>query len=181
METTKGWKVRRESDGKRVGRGWKVSRESDVRLRRVGAVGLGHMARQDFARGMHRHGTQYVGSVTVHCYRIPSQGTVSGHGKNSGAGEADGAVVQGLGTSLPGTAWTWHCDIRGAHGDNFGDQCGLAVRKKPRFTHVVANLGGDVRGKRFSTHAMERNVARLDRAGVETTKGWKVRRESDDK
>ena len=40
-------------------------------LRRVGTVGLGHMARQDFARGMHRH----VGSFREHCYRIPSQGT----------------------------------------------------------------------------------------------------------
>ena len=29
METTKGWKVQRESDGKRVGRGWKVRREND--------------------------------------------------------------------------------------------------------------------------------------------------------
>ena len=27
---------------------------SDVRLRRVGAVGLGHMARQEFARGRSR-------------------------------------------------------------------------------------------------------------------------------
>ena len=32
---------------------------------------------------------------------------------------------------------TWHCDTWGAHGDNFGDQRGLAVRKKPRFTHVM--------------------------------------------
>ena len=39
METTNGWKVRRESDGKRVERGWKVGRESDVRWRRVGVVG----------------------------------------------------------------------------------------------------------------------------------------------
>ena len=29
VETTKGWQVSRESDGKRVGRGWKVRRESD--------------------------------------------------------------------------------------------------------------------------------------------------------
>ena len=89
---------------------------------------------------------------TEHCYRIPSQVTVSGHGKNSGAGEADGAVVQGHGTSLPGTTWTWHCDIRGAQGDNFGSQCGSAVRIKPRFTHGRANLRGDVSGKRFSAH-----------------------------
>ena len=70
---------------------------------------------------------------------------------------------------------------RGAHGDKCEVQWGPAVRKKPRFTHGRDNLRGDVSGKRFSTHVMERNVARLDRAGVETTKGWKVRRESDDK
>ena len=68
-------------------------------------------------------------------------------------------MAQGHGTSLPGTAWTWHCDIRGEHGDNYEVQCGSAVRKKPRFTHVRDNLGGDVSGKRFSTHAMERNEA----------------------
>ena len=56
---------------------------------------------------------------------------------------------------------TWNCDTVGAHGDNFGVQCGLAVRKKPRFTHVGDNLRGDVSGKRFSTHAVERNVARI--------------------
>ena len=48
---------------------------------------------------------------------------------------------------------------RGAHGDNFGVQCGPGVRKKPRFTHVRANLRGDVSGKRFSTHAVEINMA----------------------
>ena len=67
----------------------------------------------------------------------------------------------GDGTSLPGTAWTWHCDTKGGQGDNFGSQCGPAVRKKPRFTHVRVNLRGDVSGKRFNTHAMERNVARI--------------------
>ncbi len=35
------------------------------------------------------------------------------------------------------------------------------MRKKPRFTHVRANLRGDVNEKRFSAHAMERNVARI--------------------
>ena len=70
-------------------------------------------------------------------------------------------MAQGHGTSLPGTAWTWHCDIRGAHGDNFGAHCGPAVRKTGLFTHVRANLRGNVSGKRFSTHAMERNVERI--------------------
>ena len=41
-------------DDKRVGRGWKVGRESDVRLRRVGDMGWGNRARQDFARGRSR-------------------------------------------------------------------------------------------------------------------------------
>ena len=35
------------------------------------------------------------------------------------------------------------------------------MRKKPRFTHVRDNLRGDVSGKHFNTHAMERNVARI--------------------
>ena len=47
---------------------------------------------------------------------------------------------------------------RGEHGDNFGVQCGSAVRKKPRFTHVRANLRGDVCGKRFSAHVGERHI-----------------------
>ena len=50
---------------------------------------------------------------------------------------------------------TWHCDTVGAHGDNFGVQCGLAVRKKPRFTHGRGYFRGDVSGKRFNTHVME--------------------------
>ena len=97
--------------------------------------------------------------------------------KISRAGGADGAVVKGHGTSLPGTAWAWHCDIRGAHGDNSGVPRGSAVRKKPRFTHGRDNLRGDASGKRFNTHAMERNVARIgdgrcgDDKGMESAKG----------
>ena len=48
---------------------------------------------------------------------------------------------------------------RGEHGDNFGVQCGSAVRKTGLFTHVRGNLRGDVSGKRFSTHVGEGNVA----------------------
>ena len=70
-------------------------------------------------------------------------------------------MAQGHGTSLPDTAWTWHCNDWGAHGDNCEVQCGSAVRKKPRFTHVRGNFRGDVSEKRFSTHAMERNVERI--------------------
>ena len=54
VETTKGCQVLGESDGKRVWLGWKVCRVSDVGLRRVGAVGLGNRARQEFARGRSR-------------------------------------------------------------------------------------------------------------------------------
>ena len=68
-------------------------------------------------------------------------------------------MVQGHGTSLPGITWTWLCDIRGKHGDNCEVQRGSAVRKKPRFTHIRGNLGGDVSGKRFSTHVGEGIVA----------------------
>ena len=49
----------------------------------------------------------------------------------------------------------------GVQGDNFGVQCGPGVSKKPRFTHVRGNLGGDVSRKRFNTHVMERNVDRI--------------------
>ena len=55
------------------------------------------------------------------------------------------------------------------------------VRKTGLFTHGRDNLRGVVSRKRFSTHVMERNVARIGRAGVETTKGWKVQRESEGK
>ena len=60
---------------------------------------------------------------------------------------------------------------RGAHGDNCEVQCGSAVRKKPRFTHVRDNLRGDVSGKRFSTHAMERNVVRIGEGRCGNDKG----------
>jgi len=55
------------------------------------------------------------------------------------------------------------------------------VRKKPRFTHGRGNLRGDVSEKRFSSHVGEGNVAESERASVETTKGWKVQRESEGK
>ena len=48
---------------------------SDVRLRRVGAVELGHRARQEFAREMHRHVAVSRLNVTGHRLRAPSQGT----------------------------------------------------------------------------------------------------------
>ena len=45
------------------------------------------------------------------------------------------------------------------------------MRKKPRFTHAMYNLRGDVSGKRFSTHAMERNVARIGEGECGNDKG----------
>ena len=88
-----------------------------------------------------------------------------------GAGAWQRGEGVGHGTSLPGSAWTWHCDTWGAHGDNCEAQCGSAVRKKPSFTHVRGNLRGDVSGKRFSTHAMERNVARIGEGECGNDKG----------
>ena len=59
-----------------------------------------------------------------------------------------------------------HCQAPHGHGiATSGVHMGIivnpAVRKKPRFAHVRANLRGDVSGKRFSTHVVERNVARI--------------------
>ena len=50
-------------------------------------------------------------------------------------------------------------------------QCDPAVRKKPHFTHVRDNLRGDVSGKRFSMHAMERNVVRIGEGRCGNNKG----------
>ena len=44
------------------------------------------------------------------------------------------------------------------------------MRKKPRFTHVRDNLSGDVSGKRFSTHVVERNVTRIGEGRCENDK-----------
>ena len=70
---------------------------------------------------------------------------------------------------------------RGAHGDNFGDQCGLAVRKTGLFTHVRANLRGDVSGKRFSTHVGEGNVERIGEGRCGNDKGMERASGEDDK
>ena len=45
------------------------------------------------------------------------------------------------------------------------------MRKKPRFTHIRGNLRGDVSEKRFSTRAMERNVARIGEGQCGDDKG----------
>lgn len=95
-------------------------------LLRVGAMGLGNRARQEFARGRSR----WCG----------------------GAGAWHITARHNINMALR---------HRGAHGDNFGSECGLDVRKKPRFTHGRDNFRGVVRGKRFITHVMEVNVARI--------------------
>ena len=59
------------------------------------------------------------------------------------------------------------------------------MRKNGLFTHVRGNLRGDVSGKRFSTHVMERNVARIGEGRCGNDKvtasaweeGWKASRE----
>ena len=94
--------------------------------------------------------------------------------KISSAGGADGAGAWHI---TARHRIDMHCDTWGAHGDNCGAPCSTAVRKKPHFTHVRANLRGDVSGKRFSTHAMERNVVRIgeipcrDDKGMESAEG----------
>ena len=45
------------------------------------------------------------------------------------------------------------------------------MRKKPRFTHGRDNLRGDVSGKRFNMHVMERNVARIGEGRCGNDKG----------
>ena len=60
---------------------------------------------------------------------------------------------------------------RGAHGDNFGVQCGPGVSKKASFTHVRANLRGNVSGKPFSAHVVEGNVAGIGEGRCENDKG----------
>ena len=45
------------------------------------------------------------------------------------------------------------------------------MRKKPSFTHGRDNLRGDVSGKRFSTHAVERNMARIGEGRCGNNKG----------
>ena len=66
-------------------------------------MGLGHMARQEFARGMHRH----VALSRESLHGALLQGMVSGHGKSSGAGEVDGAKVWGM---------AHHCQAPHGHG-----------------------------------------------------------------
>ena len=51
-----------------------------------------------------------VSGSDVRWRRVGAVGLRTEQDKSSRAGGADGAVVQGHGTSLPGTAWTWHCD-----------------------------------------------------------------------
>ena len=56
-----------------------------------------------------------------------------------------------------------------------------AVRKKPRFTHVRANLRGDVSGKRFNAHVGEGNAARIGEGQCGNDKGMESAEGEDDK
>ena len=71
-------------------------------LRRVGAVGLGTGQDKISHAGCTDTWHCHVSPFTEHCYRIPSQGTVSGLDKSSRAGGADGAVAQGHGIATQG-------------------------------------------------------------------------------
>ena len=53
------------------------------------------------------------------------------------------------------------------------------MRKKPSFAHGRANLRGDVSENVLVRTPWKETWLELEMAGVETTKGWKVRRESD--
>ena len=125
--------MNRESDGKRVGLGWKASM---VRMESVSGV------RCAIAQG----GSCGVGNRA-------RQEFARGRSR-----WCDGAGAWHIPTRHNINMALRH---RGAHGDNCEVQCGSAVRKKPRFTHVRGYFRGDVRGKRFNTHAMERNVVRI--------------------
>ena len=97
------WKeTRKESEwaGVETTKGWKVQRERERDGKRVGT------------------GWKVGRDSDVGLTRVAAVGLGTGQDKSSHAGGADGAVVQGHGISLPGTEWTWHCDIRGAHWDN---------------------------------------------------------------
>ena len=95
-----------------------------------------------------------------------------------GAGAWQLGEGAGHGTSPPGTAWTWHCEIRGEHGDNSG---ALPCVKSP-----VSRTAGTI----YVVTRVENVLVRtpwketrleLERASVETTKGWNVSRKSDGK
>ena len=57
-------------------------------------------------------------------------------------------TTHGHGTATQGCTWGY-CEV----------QCVPDVREMGLFAHVRDNLRGDVSGKRFSTHTIERNVA----------------------
>ena len=55
------------------------------------------------------------------------------------------------------------------------------MRKTGLFTHVRANLRGDVSGKRFSTHVGEGNVERIGEGRCGNDKGMESASGEDDK
>ena len=108
-------------------------------------------------------------------------GWETGQDKISHAGGADGAVVQWHGTSLPGNAWTWHCDT-GVHME--------IIMKFSEALPCVKSPVSRTLGPIYVVMCVENVLVRtpwketwleLEKAGVETTKGWKVSRESDGK
>ena len=86
---------RRQKDGKCVGR---------VKVSEYGEDGKCVGIRCAIAQGG-RCGVRTQGTTIIRAREKPMVRWQRGEGV-------------GHGTSLPGTAWTWHCDIRGAHGDH---------------------------------------------------------------
>ena len=79
METTKGRQVLGECDGKLVGRGWKVGRWQMCDCEGWELWGKDTWQDKSSHAGCTDMGHSYVGSVTGHCYRVESQGTVTGY------------------------------------------------------------------------------------------------------
>ena len=90
-------------------------------------------------------------------------------------------MVQGHGTSLPGTAWTWHCDT--------GVHMGIIMKFSEALPCVKSPVSRTL-GPIYVVTCVENVLVRtpwkvtrneVERASVETTKGWLVRRESEEK
>ena len=116
METTKGWKVQRESEGKRVGGGWKVCRGQMCDCEGWELWGKDTWQDKSSHAGCTDTWHSYVGSVREHCYRVLSQAT---HHRVTTQGTATGHChrIPSQGTrhwkhcheSLPRINATGHC------------------------------------------------------------------------
>ena len=131
METTKGWKVRRESDGKRVGRVMESKSGEDGKC-----VGVRCAIAQGGSCGVRTHGTTRVrkreepmvrwrSGMAHHC-QAP-------HGHGIATSKVNMGIIVKFSVALP-------------------------CVKSPVSRTAGPILRGDASEKRFSTHAVERNV-----------------------